>query len=213
MLLCKLYSIAFLQPGRADLNLESGTCLSSALKCGRVGGAVCTPPPSLPTPALPPSASHPSLSHQPHNSPPLDRRVFTSFPSYQQIKGSKAIFSPQRNRMWNPSERACVAGEGRGPRREQVGQTSGWQPILFTLGSPAQPLSCWYLQSPTDHQSTILEPYKPFLNTCLETLAEVRGPPGACLTVARDGAEPTGTCSTVRPLVPPRPDDTALKRR
>lgn len=116
MLLSKLYSIAFLQPGRADLNLESGTCLSSALKCGG-GGAVCTPPPSLPTPARPPSASHPSLSHHPHkNSPPLDRRVFTSFPSYQQIKGSKAIyFFPQRNRTWNPSERVRVAGEGRGP--------------------------------------------------------------------------------------------------
>lgn len=94
-----------------------------------------------------------------------------------------------------------------------MGQTSGWQPILFTLGSPAQPLSRWYLRSPTDHQSTILEPYKPFLKTCLETLAEVRGPPRACLTVAMDGAEPAGTCSTVRPLVPLRPDDTALKRR
>lgn len=41
MLLSKLYSIAFLQPGRADLNLESGTCLSSALKCG--GGGLSAP--------------------------------------------------------------------------------------------------------------------------------------------------------------------------
>lgn len=32
------------------------------------------------------------------------------------------------------------------------------------------------VRSPTDHQSTILEPYKPFLKTCLETLALIQSP-------------------------------------
>lgn len=81
MLLSKLYSIAFLQPGRADLNLESGTCLSSALKCG--GGGGCLHPTAF--------SSHPSSAPI-----SLASKSVTSSPQKQSPFGPKSVhFIPQ----------------------------------------------------------------------------------------------------------------------